>query len=64
MEIDKELLLREADAAGIPREQAALLWTRLSLLGGRTATNTPSAASISRFDSLHVAYYSPWLFMD
>lgn len=47
MDINKQLLLREAAAAGIPEEQAGLLWTRLV-----TATEGQQ-----KFDSLNVAYY-------
>ncbi|HTX37743.1 MAG TPA: hypothetical protein VME43_22095 [Bryobacteraceae bacterium] len=47
MDIGKELLLREAAAAGIPAEQAALLWTRLDA----------ATEGQSKFDSLSVAYY-------
>lgn len=47
MQINKELLLREAASAGIPPEQAALLWTRLDA----------ATEGQSKFDSLSVAYY-------
>ena len=47
MDIGKELLLREAAAAGIPEEQAGLLWNRLA-----TATEGQP-----KFDTLNVAYY-------
>jgi hypothetical protein len=47
MDIGKDLLLREAAAAGIPEEQAGLLWTRLSA----------ATEGRQKFDSLNVAYY-------
>jgi hypothetical protein len=47
MDIDKEQLLREAAVAGIPAEQAGLLWTRLAAAG----------EAQPKFDSLNVAYY-------
>jgi hypothetical protein len=47
MNLTRELLLIEAENAGIPAEQAQELWSRLA-----TATEGQQ-----KFDSLHVAYY-------
>jgi hypothetical protein len=47
MDIGKELLVREAAAAGIPHEQADLLWTRL----------VAATQGQQNFNSLNVAYY-------